>query len=252
MIRIRYNGPMRLDRLLANSGYGSRTEIKRLVKDGCVTLHGTVVRDAGLDVRDEDRPEIGIQGQPARIRRFHYLMMDKPHGYITAMDDPKHRTIADLIPTSYRQADLFPVGRLDFDTTGLLLLTNDGVLGHRLASPKYGVDKTYAVTIEGNPFHEDRDPALFDAGLILEDGLVCRPAAIRIIRPDYALLTIHEGKYHQVKRMMGATGRKVTALRRLTLGPVSLDEAIGSGQVRELTEDEINALYEAVDLQRPV
>lgn len=249
--RFQYNCRMRIDRLLANSGYGSRTEIKDLVKNGQVTFKGSVVKDAGLDVRDDDRVLIEINGRPAVIRRFYYLMMDKPDGCITAMDDPKHQTIAELIPPSYRHAGLFPVGRLDRDTTGLLLLTNDGTLGHRLASPKFGVDKVYCVTIEGNPFHDDRDPAVFASGLILEDGLVCKPASIRIWTPTLAWLTIHEGKYHQVKRMMAATGRTVTALRRLTLGPLQLDEALGLGGVRELTHNEIQSLYQSVELSQP-
>lgn len=246
-----YNGRMRLDRLLANSGYGSRTEIKTLIRGGRVAWDGGVVKDAGLDVRDEDRGRILIDGRPALIRRCYYLMMDKPGGFITAMDDPKHRTVAELIPAAYGHADLFPVGRLDRDTTGLLLLTNDGTLGHRLASPRFGVEKVYSVTIEGNPFNDDRDPALFASGLILADGLVCKPAAIRIFSPVTAWLTIHEGKYHQVKRMMAATGRTVTALRRLTLGPLQLDETLGPGGVRDLTEDEIESLYTTVQLNRP-
>lgn len=242
---------MRLDRLLANSGYGSRTEVKNLIRCGKVTLDGAIIKDAGFDVRDEDRNRIRVGGEPAAIRRFHYLMMDKPEGLITAMDDPRHRTIVECIPQKYRHVDLFPVGRLDRDTTGLLLLTNEGILGHRLASPRFGIHKVYDVLVTGNPFHNDRDPAVFASGLVLSDGLVCRPADIRILASDRALLSIHEGKYHQVKRMMAATGRTVIALRRLSLGPVELDASLGPGGVRELTEDEVDALYAVVELPRP-
>ena len=246
-----YNSFMRLDRLLANSGYGSRTEIKAKIRSGRVKWDGGVIYDAGLDVCDEDRGRIQLDGLPVRIRRFYYLMMDKPAGLITAMDDPKHHTIAELIPPAYHHAVLFPVGRLDRDTTGLLLLTNDGTLGHRLASPRFGVNKTYAVSITGNPFDKVRDPVFFNSGLTLEDGLVCKPAEIRILAPDHAWLTIHEGKYHQVKRMMAATGRTVTSLRRLTLGPLQLDKTLASGMVRELTDAEVDALYIQVKLTRP-
>jgi len=214
-------------------------------------MNGHVVRESGFDVTDEDRAHIKVKGNPVLIRRFYYLMMNKPDGYITAMDDPKHRTVAELIPPEYRHADLFPVGRLDQDTTGLLFLTNDGTLGHRLASPRHGVDKVYAVTIEGNPFNDDRDPAVFAAGLVLADGLVCKPAGIRIFSPVQAWLTIHEGKYHQVKRMMGATGRTVTKLHRLTLGPLHLDEKLSPGEIRELTDEEVRSLYDAVALTPP-
>lgn len=246
-----YNSTMRVDRLLANSGYGSRNEIKSMIRGGRVTWDGNVIKDAGQDVVDAERGRIRVDGQPAMIRRYYYLMMDKPAGLITAMDDPKHRTVAELIPPSYTHALLFPVGRLDKDTTGLLILTNDGTLGHRLASPKFGVEKTYAVTITGNPFDNQRDPAFFAAGMALGDGLVCKPAVIRILTSDQALLTIHEGKYHQVKRMMAATGRTVIALRRLTLGSLQIDEAMGSGKVRELSDVEVENLYADVNLDRP-
>lgn len=242
---------MRLDRLLANSGYGSRSEVKDLIRKGRVTLDDQIIHDPAHDVRDEDWSRIGLSGRPAPIQRFHYLMMDKPEGLITAMDDPRHRTIAELIPEKYVHAGLFPVGRLDRDTTGLMILTNEGTLGHRLASPRYGTDKVYDVRITGNPFHADRDPAVFAAGLVLPDGLECKPATICILAADHALLTIHEGKFHQVKRMMAATGRTVTALRRLSIGPVSIDPSIGVGGIRELSDQEVDALYAAVKLARP-
>ena len=178
-------------------------------------------------------------------------MLDKPDGVVTAMDDPHLRTVAEFIPPAYRHADLFPVGRLDRDTTGLLILTNDGTLGHRLASPRHGVEKTYDVVVSGPPFAEGIDPAIFAAGIVLDDGLVCRPAQLRICSPQRVELTIHEGKFHQVKRMMAATGRLVTALRRLSVGPLCIDPVLGAGGVRELTEEETDALYQAVDLARP-
>lgn len=242
---------MRIDRLLSNSGYGSRTEVRDLIRSGRVTLAGGVVRDPGQAVRDDQRAQVAVDGRAALIRRYYYLMLDKPAGVVTALDDPHHRTVAEFIPPAYRHADLFPVGRLDRDTTGLLVLTNDGTLGHRLASPRHGVEKTYDVIVSGAPFDDAADPDAFAAGIVLEDGLVCRPARLHILSPHHAELTIHEGKFHQVKRMMAATGRLVTALRRLTVGPLLVDASLGAGGVRELGEAEVEALYKAVELERP-
>ncbi len=236
---------MRLDRCLANSGYGSRQEIKKVIRLGLVQVNGTIIQDSGFAVDDGLRDNIVIDGKPARLRRHIHLMMNKPAGLITAMDDPRLPTIADLIPPELRQTGLFPVGRLDRDATGLLLLTNDGTLGHRLASPRWEVWKTYRVAVEGCPF-TDQDPAVFAAGLVLPDGQVCRPAKLDILEPFLALLTIHEGKYHQVKRMMLGTGRKVVALHRLSVGSLVLDEKIAPGEIRELTEQEQKMLYELV------
>jgi len=236
---------MRLDRCLANSGYGSRQEIKKAIRLGLVQVNGETVQDCGFSVDDHLQDNIVIDGKPARLRRHIHLMMNKPAGLITAMDDPRLPTIADLIPAELRQTGLFPVGRLDRDATGLLLLTNDGTLGHRLASPRWEVWKTYRVTVEGCPF-TDQDPAVFAAGLILPDGQVCRPAKLDILGSSEAQLTIHEGKYHQVKRMMLGTGRKGVSLHRQSIGSLILDEKIAPGEVRELTEQEQKALYELV------
>ncbi|MEA4889707.1 MAG: pseudouridine synthase [Clostridiaceae bacterium] len=236
---------MRLDRCLANSGYGSRQEIKKAIRLGLVQVNGETIQDSGFAVDDHLQDNIVIDGKPACLRRHIHLMMNKPAGLITAMDDPRLPTIAGLIPAGLRHTGLFPVGRLDRDATGLLLLTNDGTLGHRLASPRWEVWKTYRVTVEGCPF-TDQDPAAFAAGLILPDGQVCRPAKLDILGSFEAQLTIHEGKYHQVKRMMLGTGRKVVTLHRQSIGSLILDEKIAPGEVRELTEQEQKALYELV------
>ncbi len=191
---------------------------------------------------------ISIDHQVIRQRRWLHLMLYKPAGLITALEDPKHRTIAELIPPQYRFSGLFPVGRLDRDATGLLILTNDGTLCHRLASPRWQVWKTYQVAIDGRPFDAD-DQLTFAAGLVLPDGQHCRPAELVIQDPQHALLTIHEGKYHQVKRMMLGTGRQVTALHRLSVGSLVLDENLAPGECRELTLAEESLLYELVKLQ---
>ena len=172
---------MRIDRLLANSGYGIRSEVRALIRAGRVALAGTTVRDPGTDIPDSERSALRIDGQPALIRRYYYLMLDKPSGVITALDDPTHRTIAELIPAAYEHAGLSPVGRLDRDTTGLLILTNDGILNHRLTSPKHGVEKVYDVVFKGPPLDPINDPPGFAAGIKLADGFCCQPAKLQII-----------------------------------------------------------------------
>ncbi len=242
---------MRIDRLLANSGYGSRSEVRALIRAGRVALAGTTVCDPGTDIPDSERSALRIDGQLALIRRYYYLMLDKPSGVITALDDPTHRTIAEFIPAAYEHAGLSPVGRLDRDTTGLLILTNDGILNHRLTSPKHGVEKVYDVVFTGPPLDPINDPPGFAAGIKLADGFCCQPAKLQIIGSHHAQLTITEGKFHQVKRMFAAGEREVTALRRLSVGPLQLDSSLGSGGIRELTEAEITALYETASLERP-
>lgn len=241
---------MRIDRCLANSGFGSRNEVRELIRKGLVTLAGAVVRDPGTAVGDNQRRLVQVAGEPARLRQQVHLMLNKPAGLITALEDPRQRTIAELIPGNWLSVGLFPVGRLDIDTTGLLLLTNDGTLGHRLANPRWEVWKTYAVTAEGQAF-QSADIGQFAAGIRLADGSICRPGHLEIQSGHVALLTIHEGKFHQVKRMMLATGRQVTALQRLTIGPLQLDGKLAPGQWRLLSDEETTALYELVDLENP-
>lgn len=239
---------MRLDRYLANSGYGSRSEVKEMIHQGLVRVDGAVCRDSGWSVRDDGSQHILLDNQTVVLKLQVHLMMHKPAGVITAMEDPRHQTIADLIPERLRSAGLFPIGRLDRDATGLLLLTNDGTLCHRLASPRWEVWKTYSVAVEGKAF-DASEIAEFEKGLILADGQHCRSAQLVIEGPHQALLTIHEGKYHQVKKMMLATGRRVTALHRQSIGPLSLDENLAAGECRELSEAEMTSLYNLVELE---
>jgi 16S rRNA pseudouridine516 synthase len=238
---------MRLDRCLSNSGLGSRSEVKEWIRKGLVSVSGEVIRDCGFAVWDKDEPEICVAGQPIVQRRHIHIMLNKPTGLITAMEDPRLPTIAGLIPDRLKSAGLFPVGRLDRDATGLLLLTNDGTLGHRLANPRWQVWKTYDVTVVGPDFIQE-DCRRFADGLILSDGHICKPSRLEIVSPRQALLSIHEGKYHQVKRMMLSTGRKVTVLHRRSVGTLKLDEKLAPGQCRELDEQEILLLYDLVCL----
>lgn len=238
---------MRIDRLLANSGYGSRSAVKEIIRNGDVSVAGKIVTDAGFSVSDFQKDSITIKDSTAKVRKYLYLLLNKPSGFITALEDPRHKTVGDLIPPHLATVGLFPVGRLDIDTTGLLLLTNDGTLCHRLASPKWHVDKTYYFELSGK-YLDTADVQLLEQGLVLSDGLVCKPALLAILTSNSGMLTIREGKYHQVKRMMKALGGTVTVLERRIMGPLHLDSSLAPGQLRELNETEIADLLHAVGM----
>lgn len=229
----------RLDKILAGTGRWSRREIGKLVKAGRVTVDGVPAR--APDCKYDPESAFAVDGEPVSGERLVYLMLHKPAGVISATEDPRKRTVLELLPEHLRRVGLFPVGRLDRDTEGLLLLTNDGPLAHQLLSPKKHVDKTYFVRVDG-PLGED-DVADFAAGLTLRDGLVCLPARMELLEGEgEALITIQEGKYHQIKRMMASRYRQVTYLKRLTMGPLELDPALEKGAWRPLTEEELAAL----------
>jgi 16S rRNA pseudouridine516 synthase len=242
---------MRLDRYLASSGLGSRSQVKDIVRHGRVAVAGQVIRDGGFILPDQNKSPVQVDGQLVATRQNIILMLNKPAGLLTAMEDPRYPTIASLIPDHLKSAGLFPVGRLDRDATGLLLLTRDGTLGHRLASPRWQVWKTYEVAVSGQEFSE-QDCALFSRGVSLPDGQVCRPAMLAILTPHLVHLSIHEGKYHQVKKMMQATGRRVIGLRRISVGPLQLDEKLAPGECRELSPQEVAGIYRLVSLEPPV
>ncbi|MFC0213758.1 pseudouridine synthase [Paenibacillus chartarius] len=238
---------LRLDKLLAHMGYGTRTELKRLAKSGDILVNGKVVKDSGLQV-DPETDRVTVLGQEVRYREFIYLMLHKPPGVVSATEDTRDRTVIDLLPEEYRTFEPFPVGRLDKDTEGLLLLTNDGKLAHNLLSPRKHVPKTYYARVAGNVSEQDK--LAFEAGVALDDGYVTLPAKLHIVeRAEEAAdglarieLTITEGKFHQVKRMFEAVGKKVVYLKRLTMGPLELDPELPIGAVRELTDSELAAL----------
>lgn len=225
----------RLDKLLANTGRWSRKEVKDLVRTGRVTANGKVA--AKPEEKYDPAAEITVDGEPVYCGGTYYLMLHKPDGYISATDDPKQKTVLDLLPEHLRRVGLFPAGRLDKDTEGLLLLTNDGALAHELLSPKKHVDKTYFVRVDGQLDQEDVNA--FADGMTLADGYTCLSAGLELLeRPDEALVTLREGKYHQIKRMLAARGKPVVYLKRLTMGPLKLDETLELGQWRELTAEE--------------
>jgi 16S rRNA pseudouridine516 synthase len=235
----------RLDKVLGHVGVGSRREAKELIKAGRVRVDGAAATDPAMQV-DPALQRVVVDGEPVGYQRHFHVMLHKPAGVITATEDPHKQTVMDVLPEAFRKwRSLAPVGRLDKETEGLLLLTTDGELTHRLLSPKWHVDKTYFVRVE-RPLSPADVPA-FEAGLILEDGYLCMPARLEILAPTEARVTIQEGKYHQVKRMFGVRGKPVTYLKRLSMGPLDLG-ALPLGEVRALTDSEVAALYESAGL----
>jgi len=230
---------MRIDKYLASCALGSRKQVHDLIKSGRVTLNANVIKSIGAHV-DEENDIICVDGERIIYSRFVYLMLNKPEGVISATEDNKLPTVLDLVPNEYSHYNLFPVGRLDIDTTGLLLLTNDGALAHRLTSPKHHADKTYFATIDGIVTEKDIDA--FYKGIQIDDGYVCKPASFKLLNENSGEITIHEGKFHQVKRMFIALGMEVTYLKRIKFGSLVLDENLPKGEFRELSEEELNLL----------
>lgn len=236
----------RVDKVLSNLGYGSRTEIKKFCKQGIIQVNGKTVSNPGQQV-DTDIDEIVINGEKINYREFIYLMMNKPDGYISATFDKHDPIVLDLIDDEYLVFEPFPVGRLDKDTEGLLVLTNDGQLAHRVLSPKKHVPKKYYAKIDGRVTEEDIEA--FKEGVVLDDGYKTMPAELEILKSDDKSeieLVIHEGKFHQVKRMFESVGKKVTYLKRLSMGGLMLDESLEIGEYRELSDEEV-ALIEKRD-----
>lgn len=233
---------MRIDKLLANSGYGSRKDVKKLLKSGSVQCNGKKITDAKTHVNPEcDLVE--VYGEQVVYKEFIYLLMNKPAGVISATEDDKLRTVIDLLEPEDVMKEPFPVGRLDRDTEGLLVLTNDGQLAHELLSPKKHVPKTYYARIQGHVTEEDIKS--FASGVELDDGYMTKPGTLNIIMggPISEIeLTITEGKFHQVKRMFEAVGKKVLYLKRISMGELVLDPHLEKGHYRELTEEELGKL----------
>lgn len=232
----------RLDKVLSNLGYGTRREIRQLIKDGAVKVRGVIANDSGLHI-DPSSESIEVSGKVIVYKEFIYIMMNKPSGVISATTDNKLKTVIDILPEKLKSFDLFPAGRLDIDTEGLLLLTNDGQLAHNMLSPRKHVPKRYYALVEGCVCEEDVER--FKEGVVLDDGYETMPAELEIIRSGRQSeieLVIHEGKFHQVKRMFEAVEKKVTYLKRIKMGGLSLDEALNLGDCRELSPDEVKLL----------
>lgn len=238
---------MRVDKLLAHSGFGTRKEVKELIKSGVVEINGQVVKKP-KEKADPDVDDVKVGVQSVDYQEYVYFMLNKPQDVISATEDSYHHTVIDLLEPADMIMEPFPVGRLDIDTEGLLLLTNDGALGHRLTSPNRKVPKVYQAEVDGVMTEEDIQA--FQEGVILDDGYECLPGQLEILDSDadegwsVVQITIHEGKYHQVKRMVAACGKEVVFLKRLAMGPLQLDNDLLPGEYRPLTEEEIENLKE--------
>lgn len=235
---------MRLDKLLSNLGVASRAGCRELLKAGRVQVDGQTVRDGAAQV--SEKAAVLLDGTALDTRLARHLMLFKPAGVLTAAEDGRQQTVMDLLPGVYRACGCMPVGRLDKDTTGLLVLTTDGELAHRLIAPGRHVDKVYEAVVDG--VLDEGDAAAFAAGIPLKD-FTALPAKLEVLAENRARVTVQEGKYHQVKRMFGARGKPVLALHRASFGPLQLDETLCPGQFRELTGEETAALYAAAGMR---
>ncbi len=233
----------RIDKILSNMGYGTRKEVKELIRGGLVKIDGIVARDPGQQT-EAGSQEISVGGSRLFYKDFIYIMMNKPQGVISATEDSRERTVIDLLPDGFKVFDPFPVGRLDKDTEGLLLLTNDGQLAHRLLSPKKHVPKTYIAKVAGRV--SEKDAEVFRGGVTLEDGYRTMASELEILeRGNISLVevTIYEGKFHQDKRMFQAVGKEVIFLKRISMGELKLDETLEPGEYRELNEGERRIIF---------
>ena len=231
---------MRLDKYLADLGVASRKEIRALVRSGRVKVNGVSVRLADCKV-DEEKDSVLLDGEVLHYRKYRYFAMDKPAGVITASEDRRQKTVLDLLPPELGKLGLFPVGRLDKDTSGLLLLTNDGEFAHKVISPKSDIKKKYCAVTEGIP--DELDVAAFQQGLVLRDGLQCLPALLEVNGSNKCFVTVQEGKYHQVRRMLASVGKPVTELRRLSVGSLALEDLTLENGICELSQQQLEAVF---------
>lgn len=232
---------MRLDKFLANAGVGTRSEVKQYIKKGRILVNGVPAKKGDASI-SEETDKILFQNKPVTLQKWFYYLMNKPQGVISATEDNFQKTVLDLLGNDKRK-DIFPVGRLDKDTEGLLLLTNDGALAHDLLSPKKHVSKTYFAKIEG--IVTEKDAEIFKNGVQIDEEFTALPANLKILSSGPVSeieVEIFEGKFHQVKRMFQAVDKKVVFLKRLSMGPLTLDNHLQPGEYRPLTEEELNAL----------
>lgn len=226
----------RLDKILSSYFSLSRADTKKMMKKQCVKVNGEAVKAPDIKV-DPEKDKITVAGKEIVFKKHIYIMMNKPKGVISASDDKRAETVVDLVPKELYRDGLFPAGRLDKDTTGFVLLTDDGDFAHRILSPKNHVEKTYLALLE-KPLTQS-DIEHFLSGVELKDGTLCLEAKVRMKEGNTAEVIIHEGKYHQVKRMFAALGNRVLELRRVRIGNLPLDEALGEGECREITDEEL-------------
>lgn len=229
----------RLDKILASQGTLSRKEVKEMIRKGRIQLNGTFVKDSSVKV-DENKDSVLVDGTEITLKKHIYIMLNKPQGVVSASDSDKDETVVDLVPDELYRKGLFPAGRLDKDTTGFVLITDDGDFAHRILSPKNHIFKTYIAGLQ----HElsDDDIKSLENGIILGDGTVLKEAKVEVIKGEdkpFVRIMICEGKYHQVKRMFAATGNKVISLHRSKMGQLQLDDNLKPGECREITPEEL-------------
>ncbi len=239
---------LRLDKILSDTGRWSRKEAKDLIRHGRVSIDSQVVTSSDAKF-DPTAVTLSVCGEVISHEAYTYIMLHKPAGLLSATQDRQQGTVLDLLSPELQKRQLFPVGRLDKDTTGLLLLTNHGELAHRLLSPRYHIDKVYLAQTDGTV--NDADCAAFRQGIVLADGEVCLPATLTPLpdQPDHCLVTLQEGKYHQVKRMLASRGKPVLTLKRLSMGELRLDATLSAGAYRPLTQDEIHHLLKVTAIE---
>ncbi|AQL56515.1 pseudouridine synthase [Abyssicoccus albus] len=228
---------MRLDKYLVHCGVGSRKEVQSIIKKGRIEVNDNQLKKPNVHVSNDD--VITLDGERIDYIDYVYLMLNKPAGVVTAVEDAMHETVMKFVPERYRHRSIVPVGRLDKDTTGLLLLTDDGQFNHLLMSPKHHVKKVYEVTLVESV--SDMDIEQIESGIVLKDGTHCQPAAIKIMDEDTKVVHIEltEGKYHQVKRMFAAVGNRVVQLKRIQLGSYILEEKLTEGSIIEISKEDI-------------
>lgn len=230
---------MRLDKYLSDMGIASRKELRAIIKSGRVSVDGKPALNPEMKIDSES--QVFLDGEKLSYSKFHYYMMNKPAGVLSATEDGRQKTVLDLVSPQMKRLGLFPVGRLDKDTCGLLLLTDDGDFAHRVISPKSEVEKLYYARVEGEPCREDADA--FTRGIVLADGTQCLPAKLQLLGGNECLVTVMEGKYHQVKRMLASRGKPVLELKRLSIGKLDLDETLAPGEYREMTEIDLCKVF---------
>ena len=230
---------MRLDKLIASQGKYSRNDVKKLIRDGLVTVDGEKAATSDIQVNPETS-EVVVDGTPLCYREHVYIMLNKPAGVVSATDDREHETVLDLVPDGLKRPGLFPAGRLDADTTGFVLITDDGDFAHKILSPKNHVEKTYIAEL-ADPISED-DVEKLESGIVLKDEIRCLPAKIKVLEERKIEIKICEGKYHQIKRMIAATGNRVLVLKRTKIGGLPLDIDLLPGNCREITQEELGVI----------
>lgn len=234
---------MRLDKVLHDNGFGTRSSIKKMLHKKECYVNGVRIIDGSFKIEDSD--EVCIEGEVINLKKYIYVMLNKASGYVTSTKDPEYKTVMELLPQKWASRNLFPVGRLDIDTEGLLILTNDGIFAHKVISPKYNIVKKYYVRLK-REFDEDEFEEVrknFTSGIVFKNGYKCLSATLERHEKDGYVVGISEGKYHQVKKMFLCVNNEVVYLKRISIGGLILDETLGIGKTRELTKEEVESVF---------